>query len=65
VTPEKADNHLEAAVNEWAANTLPTIERHLDRAKQIQDSLDNNNRSTRGTSGTTTNTTKPSGASKY
>ena len=65
VTPEKADNHFDAAVNEWAANTLPTIERHLDRAKQIQDSLDNNNRTTRGTSGRNTDTTRPAGANKY
>jgi hypothetical protein len=42
---------------------LPTIERHLDRAKQIKDNLDHNNRNTRGTTGT--NDTKAKGASKY
>jgi putative membrane protein len=65
VTPEKSNNNVDAAINEWAANTLPTIETHLDRAKQIQDSLDNNNRTTRGTSGKTPDTTKPAGANKY
>jgi putative membrane protein len=65
VTPEKSDNNFDAAVNQWAANTLSTIERHLDRAKQIQDSLGNNSRTTRGTSGTNTDTTKPAGAGKY
>jgi len=42
VTPEKADNHVDAAINQWAANNLPTIEHHLDRAKQIKDELDHN-----------------------
>jgi putative membrane protein len=51
VKPEKADNHVDASINQWAANTLPTIEHHLDRAKQIKDSLDSTNRTTRGTSG--------------
>ena len=55
--------HVKASINEWAANTLPTIERHLDRAKQIKDDLDHNNRTTRATTGT--NDTKAKGASKY
>ena len=42
VKPEKADNHVDAAINQWAANNLPTVEQHLDRAKQIKDQLDNN-----------------------
>jgi hypothetical protein len=25
------------AINEWAANVLPTVEHHLDRAKEIKD----------------------------
>jgi hypothetical protein len=41
---------------------LPTIERHLDLAKQIKDNLDHSNRNTRGTTGT--NDTKAKGASK-
>lgn len=42
VKPEAADNHVDASINQWAANTLPTVEHHLDRAKQIKDTLDNN-----------------------
>ena len=42
VKPEKADNRADASLNEWAANTLPTVEHHLDRAKQIKDAIDNN-----------------------
>ena len=62
VKPEPADNHVDASINQWAANTLPTVEHHLDRAKQITDGLDHNNRTARGTSGTND---KPRGASKY
>jgi hypothetical protein len=51
------------SVNQWAANALPTVEQHLDRAKQIKDTVDHTNRTTRGTSGTYD--TKPKGASKY
>jgi putative membrane protein len=39
VVPEKADNHVTMAVNQWAAETLPTARRHLDEAKGIQDRL--------------------------
>jgi len=53
VKPEQSDNRVTMRINEWAANTLPTVERHLDRAKQIKDSVDHpNDRTTRGTSGT-------------
>jgi len=64
VKPEKADNRIDASLNHWAANTLPTVERHLDRAKQIEETLDksNDNRPARGTSGTND---KAKGASKY
>jgi putative membrane protein len=62
VKPEPADDHVKASINEWAANTLSTIERHLDRAKQIKDDLDHNNRTTRGTTGTND---KATGASNY
>ena len=61
VKPESSDNRVTASVNQWAADVLPTVERHLDRAKQIKDNLDHNTRNTRGTSGTT----KPQGTSKY
>jgi putative membrane protein len=64
VKPERSDNPVTMRINDWAANTLPTIEQHLDRAKQLKDDLDHTNRTTRGTSGTSEpRTTK--GASKY
>jgi len=68
VKPEQSDNRVTVSVNEWAANTLPTIEQHLDRAKQIKDSVDHSNDRTRGTSGTSDrkqSDTTPKGASKY
>ena len=58
VKPETSDNRVTASVNQWAADALPTVERHLDRAKQIKDNLDHNSRNTRGTSGTGTPTSK-------
>jgi putative membrane protein len=59
--PEQSNNQVEASVNQWAADTLPTIEHHLDRAKAINDSL--NNSTARATTGTSTG--KAQGASKY
>jgi putative membrane protein len=46
VKPEKANNHAEAELNEWAANTLPTVQHHLDEAKMIKDKLENTRRNT-------------------
>jgi putative membrane protein len=43
VKPETSDDKAKMAINEWAANTLPTVERHLDRAKEIKDHLDHPN----------------------
>ena len=64
VKPEQSDNTVTMSVNRWAAETLPTIERNLDHAKQINDDLDRaNNRPSRGNSGTSD--TKAKGASKY
>jgi putative membrane protein len=54
------DDHEDAVRD---LHTLPTIERHLDRAKEIKDNIDHNNRNTRGTTGA--NDTKAKGASKY
>jgi putative membrane protein len=51
VKPEPADNQVDAKINQWAANTLPTVEHHLDRAKELKDALDHNNGTTRGTTG--------------
>jgi putative membrane protein len=45
VKPEKADNHSEASINTWAADTLPVVRHHLDEAKQINDKLQNTRRS--------------------
>jgi putative membrane protein len=39
VAPEKSDNHVTMAVNQWAADTLPTARHHLDEAKMLQDRL--------------------------
>lgn len=44
VSPERADNHVEASLNHWAADTLPTVRHHLDDAKQIQARLTNADR---------------------
>jgi putative membrane protein len=44
VKPEDADNHVEASLNMWAATTLPATKAHLDKAKAIQDTLNNTNR---------------------
>jgi putative membrane protein len=66
VKPEQSDNHVTMSVNEWAANTLPTIEHHLDRAKEIKDNLDHDKSTARGTSGRSEKpTTTSKGASKY
>lgn len=67
VKPEQADNHVDAAINQWAANNLPTIEHHLDRAKELKDQVDNSNRSsTRGTTGRKDSSgDKAGGAAKY
>jgi len=67
VKPEQSDNRLTMSINEWAANTLPTVEQHLDRAKEIKDNVDHPDRTTRGTSGTSDKkpNTTPKGASKY
>jgi putative membrane protein len=34
-----SDSSFESQVNQWAANTLPTVRMHLDRAKQLHDQL--------------------------
>ena len=67
VKPEQSDNKVTMSINEWAANTLPTVEQHLDRAKAIKDNVDHSDRTTRGTTGTSDrkSETTPKGASKY
>ena len=39
VKPERSDNPVEAALNQWAAKVLPTTRHHLDEAKRINDGL--------------------------
>ena len=46
VVPEKTDNAVAAAVNQWAAQSLPVVRHHLDDAKMINDKLDRNGRVT-------------------
>lgn len=41
VQPERADNPVEASLNEWAAKKLPTTRHHLDEAKRIHRTLEN------------------------
>ena len=63
VKPEQSSDPVKMRINQWAANTLPTIEQHLDRAKTIKDTLDHTSRTTRGTAGT--NAPAATGTSKY
>ena len=39
VRPERSDNRVEAALNDWATRTLPTTQHHLEEAKRIHDNL--------------------------
>jgi putative membrane protein len=58
VRPESSDNPVEAALNQYASNTLPTARQHLEEARRVRDAL--GNRSTpRGTTGTNPNTGRP------
>jgi putative membrane protein len=42
--PKSSDDRVTMAVNQWAADTLPTLEHHLDRAKQVKDGLSHSKR---------------------
>jgi putative membrane protein len=44
VMPERSDNPATSAVNQWAANTLPTAQMHLDHAKSLHDKVDRRGR---------------------
>lgn len=46
VRPEKAGNAAEAQLNQWAADTLPTAQHHLDEARAIKDKLANRRNTT-------------------
>jgi hypothetical protein len=39
VTPKQSDNSATMAVNQWAANSLPTTEKHLSEARAINERL--------------------------
>ena len=41
-TSGSSNSPLDTAVNQWATKALPTVEQHLDRAEQIQGSLQRN-----------------------
>ena len=47
IKPETSDDKAKIAINEWAANALPTVEHHLNRAKEIKDHLDHPNATAR------------------
>jgi putative membrane protein len=38
-TPKKTDNRVDTALNQWAAKTAPTVQKHLARAKQLNDKI--------------------------
>ena len=44
VIPENSDNAATMAVNQWAAKSLPVAEAHLQQAKALHDTLDQNGR---------------------
>jgi putative membrane protein len=39
VRPEKSDNPVTASVNQWAAETFPTVHKHLSDARQLDSTL--------------------------
>lgn len=39
-TAKRSDNAFETELNEWAAKTAPTVQQHLDKAKQLKETLD-------------------------
>jgi putative membrane protein len=39
-TPKKTDNQFDMQLNQWAAQTIPTVRQHLEKAKQLDQKLD-------------------------
>lgn len=39
-TPNRTDNAVSMAINEWATMTLPTTQKHLETAKQLREKVD-------------------------
>jgi putative membrane protein len=54
-TANAGTNQLETAVNQWAAKTLPAVEKHLQRAEQLRDTVQNSGRTTQNTPETNRN----------
>jgi putative membrane protein len=54
-TANAGTNELETAVNQWAAKTLPAVEKHLQRAEQLRDTVQNSGRTTQNTPETNRN----------
>lgn len=46
VQAKKADNPVEASINQWAANTFTAVNHHLAEAKQLHERLDRGNNRT-------------------
>jgi putative membrane protein len=40
VKPEQDDNAITMGINQWAAESYPVVQKHLETAKNIQGSLD-------------------------
>jgi putative membrane protein len=38
-TPKQNDNRVDAQLNQWAAKAAPTVQKHLARAKQVNEKL--------------------------
>jgi putative membrane protein len=43
VTPEHSDNAVTMSINQWAANTYPSVQHHLAEAKALKDSVEKRN----------------------
>jgi putative membrane protein len=39
IMPERSDNAVTMSINQWAADTYPTVQAHLSTAKQLNDGL--------------------------
>jgi len=37
VLPERSDNQITMAINQWAADAYPTVQAHLTTAKSLKD----------------------------
>lgn len=38
-TPKQTDNAVDVQLNQWAAKTAPTVRQHLEKARQLDDTL--------------------------